>query len=120
MAAIVRTLADLIAREYGVRTRARFSAPGFQAGVAISRAARQAPNRIGLTMVNLSANVIYVSPDGVPSATHGVRLAPSGGNLTLNWREDTHLVGLEWSMLASAAASDLIVLETLILDPREG
>jgi hypothetical protein len=116
----VRTLADLIAREYGVRTRARFSAPGLQAGVAISRAAIQAPNRIGLTMVNLSANVIYISPDSVPSATHGIRLAPSGGNITLNWREDTHLVGLEWSMLGSAAASDITVIETLILDPRAG
>lgn len=119
MAGKIRTAADLIAREFGVRTRFRVSDPGFQAGLAVSVAARQAPNRLSLAFVNLSANVIYLSPHGAPSATHGFRLAPSGGTATAWWREDTHLVAAEWRMIATGAGSDILVVETLILDPTE-
>jgi hypothetical protein len=119
MADPIRTAADLIAREFGVRTRSRVSAPGFQAGLAVSVGARQAPNRLSVAFINLSLNVIYLAPGSDPSATHGFRLGPSGGALSFWWREDTHLVAAEWRIIATGANSDILVVETLILDPRE-
>lgn len=109
------TLQTLLTRQFGVKTRTRATAPGFQVGTSIVQVLRQNPNRLAAVIINLSANAVYVSPDGITSATHGISLSPSGGALTLLWNEDFDMVGYEWNAIAAVAASDVFVLEVLTL-----
>ncbi len=109
------TLQTLLERRLGVKTRPRLSPAGFQIGASIAQVLRQTPNRVAAVIINLSVNELFVSPDGITSATHGIRLSPSGGALTLLWDEDFDMVGYEWNAIASGAASDVFVLEVLTL-----
>jgi hypothetical protein len=100
-----------------LRTTTRINRSLSQIGVAGEQVLRQDANRLAVTIVNLSAATFYLSPDRVPSATHGIRVGPSGGILVLNWREDLHLVGYEWWGLSTVAASDIFIIETVSLSP---
>ena len=115
----INTLKDLLESKLGVRTYHRINRDTAAVGVAVGRVLRNSPNRVAAVLVNLSANTIYLSPDNIPSATHGIRLGPSGGSLILKWDEDFSTVGYEWNALASGAASDIFILETLILSEAE-
>ncbi len=108
------TLHTLLERLYGVKIVPQISAPGFQVGVVVGQLLKQNANRIFVIVVNLSPNTISTSPDGVPSATHGITLGPGGGSLIMNFRDDLDLVGLEWAAIATAAGSDVLVVEGLI------
>jgi hypothetical protein len=107
------TLDGLIRQMFGVQTSIRISPVVNQVGVVASVVLRQNPNRLGAVITNLSANTVYLAPDGSVSATHGVRLGPSGGTVSLIWNEDFQLVGLEWFALATGAASDLYAQEVV-------
>lgn len=100
-----------------LRTTTRINRSLSQLGVAAAQVLRQDPNRLAATIVNLSAATFYLSPDRVPSATHGLRVGPTGGTLILNWRDDLHLVGLEWNGLSTVAASDIFIVETVSISP---
>lgn len=115
----LKTLKELLEAKLGVRTFTRINRATSTVGVSIQQVLRQAPNRVAAVLVNLSVNTIYISPDNVPSATHGIRLGPSGGSLVLKWDEDFSLCGYEWNALASAAASDIFIIEQLILSEVE-
>jgi hypothetical protein len=107
------TLIGLLNKMFGVHTSVRISAVPNQIGVATVSIARQNPNRIGMVISNLSANTVYIAPDNSVSPTHGIRLGPSGGTITLLWFEDFELCGYEWFGQASGAGSDLYVQEIL-------
>lgn len=117
---VTKTLKELLEKQFGVRTVNRINRDATTVGIAVGRVLRNSPNRIAAVMVNLSVNTIYVSPDNAPSATRGIRLGPSGGSLILKWDEDFSMCGYEWNALASAAASEIYILETLILGAEEG
>lgn len=80
--------------------------------VGIVQAAPNNPDRLSLTMMNLSGTDMYVSPDTVPSATHGILLQSGGGVVSLNAAIDGELVGYEWSVYCTVANEELYVLET--------
>ena len=115
----LKTLKELLESKLGVRTYTRINRATSTVGVAVQRVLQNSPNRVSAVLVNLSVNTIYVSPDGIPSATHGIRLGPSGGSLVLKWDEDFSLCGYEWNALATAAASDIFIIEQLILSEAE-
>ncbi len=108
----VTTLRELLAAELGIATvEVETSA---QAGVATSTLMRQDGNRIGWVLVNLSAATLYIRPNRAPTATVGIALAPSEWR-SMIYREDFSAVGLEWQILASAAAADYYLLELRLL-----
>lgn len=114
-----KTLKELLEKQFGVRTYHRINRDATTVGVAVQRVLRNSPNRIAAVFVNLSVNTIYISPDGIPSATHGIRLSGNGGSLILKWDEDFSMCGYEWNALATAAASDIFIVETIILGAEE-
>lgn len=69
------------------------------------------PNRLGLIMVNLSANSIYFSPIGIASSSNGILLSANGGSASLKRRDDFDLTGYSLSGLATGASSNLLVIE---------
>lgn len=69
------------------------------------------PNRLAFTVINLSANILYICPGRDPSSSKGIVLAPNGGSASATWSEDFHTVGVSWFALASGAASAVYTLE---------
>lgn len=106
-------LSDLLTRQFQVKTRPNVNPLVAAVGVAAIPVANNNPDRVGLTFINLSVNVIYVSPDPNVSAAIGIRLDANGGQLTLVWWEDFELVGHEWYAIAAGANSAFYTLETL-------
>jgi hypothetical protein len=81
--------------------------------VAVNLIAPADPRRVGLTIFNLSANIVYLSPQTDVSATKGIRLAASGGSISLIWDRDFELCSTAWYCMASADTSAVYVLETI-------
>ena len=111
-------LADLLEKLFGVRTRPVENPSGNTAvGVDILQILPGNPNRLGATILNLSANVVYVAPSRNVSATadaeQGVLLDPNGGQMTLIWNEDFDLLSREWFAVATGADSQVYALEEI-------
>jgi hypothetical protein len=96
---------DDLQRRYGGLLREREIE--FDAGLAPLAAIPRDNERMVLTLVNLSANVIYVSPSPEVGPLRCIRLAGNGGLMSVNTQEDGLLPCLEWWSLATGAGSRL-------------
>lgn len=109
-----KTVADLLLDRRGVRTSPFTNRSLASVGVAAVQLLRQDPNRSSFLVVNLSVNDMYCGPFADVGATKGIRLTPNGGNLAVFWEEDGMVVIREWFVLATGAASALLVIEDVI------
>ena len=78
------------------------------------------PGRTNLTIVNLSSNSIYLSPQSAATTSSGILLTASGGSLAMNYNDDLILPTLEWHALASGSSSNVFIIEASILGGRRG
>lgn len=108
-----RTVYDLIEQNLGVNVEYRFG-DATDADTADKIIARNDPGRVALVVVNLSANIAYIRPIRIATSTASIRLAPSGGSIAMNWRDDLILQALEWHAIASVDNSSIFVLEAVI------
>lgn len=102
-------LKRFIDKHFGMRTQAFTFDMATVNGIAL--AASNNPDRLMLTMVNLSDTDMVVSPDKAPTALHGIQLASGGGSVTITAKEDGELTGYEWNVFCTAIKS-LFVLVT--------
>lgn len=107
------TLRDLLASRFGVATTYRVNREGATAGTSGSVVLRSDPNRFGFTIINLGTAAVFVSPSRELSTTTGIRLAPSGGSLTLVWSDDLDLVSVEWWCISGSAGQTVYTLEVV-------
>lgn len=68
------------------------------------------PERVLVFILNLSANSVHVGLRNNVSATNGILLAASGGNVSFNAVEDGTLPTRQFFVVAALAASQLYVL----------
>ena len=75
------------------------------------------PNRFAFTVVNLSANNIFIAPDlaGAPSSTNGIQLQPNGGFANVRVDQDGELPAYGWNIIAAANGSNFFLVEVLAL-----
>lgn len=73
--------------------------------------ARNNPDRLFLSIINLSANNIFIRPHEAATSTTGILLVPSGGSFTVIVRDDAILPIIEWHVIAGADASAIYSLE---------
>ena len=106
-----RTLADLVKERLGIPTYRNDNPVVSSVGVTATLIARRNPNRIWLTIVNLSANVLYVGPFSDVSTTKGYYLSANGGTLTVDYINDMELSGDDWYAIATGAASPILIVE---------
>ncbi len=108
---MVRPLAALLEEKLGTKATP-FANPLNVAsiGVAAVRVLPNNPNRFAWTFVNLSPNLIYLLNSNLVSATNGIQVGASGGNVTAIWEQDFELVSNEWWAVAAAAASNFLVI----------
>ena len=110
---MAETLVELLREKLGVATFDNDNPEIASVGTTAALVFRQNPNRIGFYIVNLSLNAMYAGPFSNPSSTRGFYLGPNGGSLTVDWREDGHLPGREWWIVADGAGSNLLSIELL-------
>lgn len=106
-------LADLLRDRLQVKTRPIVNPLVAVVGLAAIPVALNHPDRVAITFVNLSANIIYISPLPAPAAAAGIRLDPNGGWRSLIWDEDFELVSSPWWAIATGAASAFFSLEMI-------
>lgn len=80
-------------------------------GTAVSEVVESNPDRLGLLILNLSNNNIFVSIENNPSATNGIRLGANGGSVAFNVTDDGMIQTRAMSALADGAGSTVYVLE---------
>ena len=115
-----KSLAEFLAARYGVLTEAKDNPVTNVAGTTVATFLRQNPKRLAFVVVNLGGLPVYVGFTGDLSATKGIYLAPNGGNLFSNFREDFHLVGYEWYCYAAAANTPIYVQEVQLVTGEPG
>jgi len=107
-------LKDLLMERFKVRTRAIENPLAVTSlGATAQMILANNPNRLGAVIVNLSANIIYLSLENDVSSTKGVLLGATGGKASLVWDEDFDMTAWAWWAIASGAASALYVLEVV-------
>ncbi len=106
-------LADLIAQDFGGPIDAKFNRETASVGLTPTMVFRLDADRVGATVVNLSATKIYIGPFRDPSATKGMLLGPNGGQLNLDYRDDYLTVGAEWFAIAIKTAAPVFTQELI-------
>lgn len=106
--------ADILRARFGADFYERENPLITQAGVTAARVVSDNGDRVGLHIINLSPNTIYVGlgPD-VAAARSIQHLAPNGGFVSLSIDEDFSLTTRELYVLATAAASDIRAVELI-------
>lgn len=110
---ISKTLPELLNNAFGVRTRVNLNPVVSSVGTVPTQIVGNNPNRVGLLIVNLGVNNLFVLPEPDPSAAKGILLAPNGGDLVITWYED-----FDWAMyeewgIAPAGAVNILTIEVI-------
>ena len=103
------SLAEILMKRWGVRTQAAQKTVSL--GVAAAEIVPNNPDRLGLTIINLSTNSVYLALDNSVSSSKGMLLVPTGGSATFSLEDDFQMVGWAIWGVASGAASPLYVIE---------
>ncbi len=108
-------VADLLEKQYGVKTTYNVNPLVNQVAATKTRVLDMNPRRVSFALINLGVVFITLSPDPDVSLTRGIYLVPNGGTLGMVWTEDFEMTTMEYFAIANGAASDIYVLETLLL-----
>lgn len=106
-------LSDLLLDRFKVKTETLVNHLVAAVGVAAIPVLLNHPDRLGFVMINLSANIVYISPLPTVLATAGIMLAANGGAVSMVWDEDFELVSHEWYGIATGAASAVFITEII-------
>lgn len=68
-------------------------------------------DRIGLLIMNIGSDIVYIGLSAQVSNTNGIELAAGGGVATFNVRDDFTLPSRQWWAVAQNTSSQLYVLE---------
>ena len=79
-------------------------------GTAVSVVVQSDPDRLGLLILNLSNNNVFVAIENTVSATNGIRLGANGGSVAFNITDDGMIQTRQIYALADGAASNVYVL----------
>lgn len=107
------SLAELTMSIYGIKTTPRINPLVSSVGASVTKIMNNNPNRVSFIIVNLSANIMYISPENDVSSSKGIILAASGGSFIVQWDRDFELVSHEWYCIAGGAASSIYILENI-------
>ena len=68
------------------------------------------PDRLGLLVMKLSSNVVYIGIENNVSATNGIRLSASGGSISFNVEDDGMILTRTIYGIATGAGSSVYIL----------
>jgi len=103
------SLADVLLKRFGVRTQA--AQKTVTLGTTAAEIVPNNPDRLALTVINLSTNSVYLALDSSVSSSKGILLVPTGGSATFSLEDDFQMVGWAIWGVATGASSALFVIE---------
>lgn len=103
----------LLEKEFGVKCTFRENKETDVVNTSVTRIACNNPNRLGLIIINLSPNTIWIAPNPKVSPTLGIELSSNGGGISMIYRDDFILQSLEWFAVSDVDGSSIYVLEIL-------
>ena len=109
-----RSALDVLAERYGQNVSYEESPEGSEVGVASAVLVPANPQRVSLTIINMSANTVYVRPRRPALATGSIVLVPAGGHTSVDLDSDTVLPIFDWHAIASGANSDVYWVGTVL------
>ena len=111
----MQSVQDMIRSEYGVDIAVFTNREQTQVTTTDRIIAKQDPKRLGLVVVNLGANIVYIRPIDAAASTDAIQLNASGGMVTMNAKDDFILPALEWHGLGAAINLNILTIEICIL-----
>jgi len=105
-------VAEFVSEHWGTPTHSKFNPVVASVAATPTKVLLGNPDRLSWSLVNLSANNIYLAWDNLPSSIHGVLVDSSGGSMSVSAEDDGELPTYEVWAIASGA-SDIYVIETL-------
>jgi hypothetical protein len=115
MAEPIKSLGDYLRAKFGAAVTYSVNPVVSSVGTTATEIARHNPRRLGLTLINLSSNTLYVAPDNNVSATRSILLPSNGGGLSLSADDDFVLPMVNWFAVASGASSAIYVIEVVLI-----
>ena len=106
-------LSEVLAAKLGRDTRAEDNPLNSVIGTSVLQILRNNPDRLGFSVVNLSANTVFIGPFPDVSSTKGFFLAANGGSISLSPETDFSVIAYEWSAIADAVSSQIFVQEEI-------
>jgi len=106
-------LSDLLKQRFGIQTRNVENPLVAAVGVAAIPILLNEPDRVGFIVINLSANVLYISPLPTVAAAAGIRIDANGGWRSFAWDEDFELCSHDWYGIATGAGSAIFITENI-------
>ena len=87
-------------------------------GTTVSQVVGSDPDRLGLLLINLSANTVFIGLENTVSTTNGIRLGANGGSVSFNVTDDGMIQTRNMFAIASGAGSVVyaITLSRFIAD----
>ena len=79
-------------------------------GTSVSQVVGSDPDRLGLLLINLSANTVFVGLENTVSTTNEIRLGANGGSVSFNVTDDGMIQTRNMFAIASGAASAVYVI----------
>lgn len=105
------SLSQLLEKHFGVSTSNReHTGVSGTAGNAVQIVPNN-PKRLGLTIVNMSANNLYIGPRNTVSTVNGIWVFGGGGAVTLSWDSDFDLVSHDWYVISVAGGDAWYAIE---------
>jgi len=104
---------DKMIEEFGALIDWREDAVATQVTTTDRVIVRNNPDRLGLTIMNLSGSNVFIRPSQAASAGTGILLTPQGGFMAVSVKDDGPLAFIEWHGLGSAVDLDIYVLEII-------
>ncbi len=108
------TVRDVIRNLRGVATTPRINRDASQATAVSGVILKNDPSRVFFLVVNLGGFDVFVAPQGLASATRGVRVHAAGGAMTVQFDEDGEVVASEWQAIGNGGTSALYIQEAVI------
>ena len=101
-------------QEYGYLCHEVESFPNLPFPAAVSQQiVTQNGDRLGLVIVNVSINPVFIGLSNAVASNNGILLSPSGGSISTNVRQDETLPSRAWFGIATTAPVSLYVLEII-------
>lgn len=113
---LVKSLAELLERRYGIRTTHRINPHHVNPIVDVVQPALGAnPKRLGLVIVNMGANTCWIAPNDRVADDYGIVLVPNGGSIIMDSKDEYEMVSLPWYVISAAApGTNIFVMEVQI------
>lgn len=108
------SLFQQIEQEFGVRTRSAENREDVTIDTTSTIVLRADGGRLAFTIINLGSNAVFIRPNNAATATLGIRIAPGGGSVSMNFKDDFSLVGKEFHAITSSSTSTIYTNEEII------